>query len=109
MLLRLSMACRQLVSRLVRSISVSLLIFTFDNFMPRLTNAVGNEQELNRGTISSNIDDRTNHEVRPKNRYFIPMLILIAIPVAICRRGESQRHFSDVLLQPSQWYLFLRE
>jgi hypothetical protein len=38
----------------------------FNKVMPRLTNVVGNEQELNRGTISSNIDDRTNHEVRPE-------------------------------------------
>lgn len=58
-----SQACRPLVCRLAQSTTVSEASELYRQEARLTPLTVGNEQELNRDTISSNIDDRTTHEV----------------------------------------------
>ena len=51
---------------------------------------VGNEQELNRSTMSANIDDRTLHEVRDRLIFSrFTLMIAKALSLAICRRCKG--------------------
>jgi hypothetical protein len=57
-------ACKLQVFKHVQSTTVNANLESANSNLAELTRPpVGNEQELNRGSISSNIGDRTNHEV----------------------------------------------
>lgn len=78
---RRSRACKQRVSRLAQNTTVRPFSLPFLSFslLNDLTVAVGNEQEKERDTINSVIDDRVNHEVRlflpPRLQYKLDSII----------------------------------
>lgn len=65
-------ACKLLVSKHVQSTTVSeYLNCTLIDLAILTGRPVGNEQELNRGSMSANIADRTNHEVISCQYYLV--------------------------------------